>query len=74
MSERQRTVRKGRIYYLKIADVEYRAFIWETGTSFCGRIEDHPKLGTCQGKTVTAVRNQLSTALTAALKAPDPAS
>lgn len=64
----KRTVRKGRIYYLSVAEVTYRAFIWQTGTSFCGRVEDHPQVPLCRGRTVSAVREQLSVALAASLK------
>jgi hypothetical protein len=59
------TVRKGRIYHLKVAEVEYRAFIWQAGTGFCGRLEDHPQVAPCRGRTVVAVRDMLCAALTA---------
>lgn len=67
MAERikQRTVRKGRIYYIRVAEVEYRAFIWEMGVGFCGRVEDHPEVPACRGRTTVAVRTMLSTALRA---------
>jgi hypothetical protein len=67
MAERtsKRTVRKGRIYHLRVADLEYRAFIWEIGASFCGRVEGHPQVAQCRGRTVAAVRDQLEAALTA---------
>lgn len=63
----KRTVRKGRIYHISVADVEYRAFIWESGKTFCGRVEDYPQVQPCSGRTVHAVRDQLSTALQAHL-------
>jgi hypothetical protein len=69
---KQRTVRKGHIYYVKIAEMEYRAFIWEAGIWFCGRIEDHPQVPVCRARTVAAVRQQLSTALTASLMPEQP--
>ncbi|HMQ32776.1 MAG TPA: hypothetical protein PKD53_18740 [Chloroflexaceae bacterium] len=62
------TVRKGRIYHLQVADADYRAFIWQTGTSFCGRVEDHPQVPLCRGRTVVVVREQLREALAASLK------
>lgn len=62
----KRTVRKGRVYQLTVAGVEYRAFIWQAGTGFCGRVEDHPQLQPCRGRTVVQVRDQLAAALTAA--------
>jgi hypothetical protein len=61
------TVRKGRIYHLKIADADYRAFIWQAGSSFCGRVEDHPQVQLCRGRTVVLVREQLRAALAASL-------
>jgi hypothetical protein len=61
------TVRKGQIYHLKVADGEYRAFIWQTGTGFCGRVEDQPQVLPCKGRTVTLVREQLRAALAASL-------
>lgn len=61
------TVRKGRIYHIRVADAEYRAFIWETGKSFCGRVEDQPQVLPCRGASVVAVRTQLTAALTAHL-------
>jgi hypothetical protein len=67
MAEAKRTVRKGRIYHVRVADVEYRTFIWEAGTSFCGRVEEHPEVQVCRGRTVVAVRDQLAAALTATL-------
>ncbi|NTU81383.1 MAG: hypothetical protein HGA45_18725 [Chloroflexales bacterium] len=65
----RRTVRKGRIYHFRIADVEYNAFIWEVGTSFCGRVEGHPQVPQCRGRTPLAVRDMLRTGLTAVLTA-----
>ncbi|PDW00171.1 hypothetical protein [Candidatus Viridilinea mediisalina] len=60
-------VRKGRIYYIKLDEQEYRTFIWQAGSGFCGRVEDHPQAGLCRGRTVIAVQDQLSTALKASL-------
>jgi len=68
MAEPKRIVRKGRIYHLRVADAEYRAFIWQAGKSFCGRVEDQPQVQVCRGSTVTTVRAQLTAALAASLK------
>ncbi|NTW01100.1 MAG: hypothetical protein HGA19_07270 [Oscillochloris sp.] len=68
MAERtKRVIRKGRIYYFRVADVEYRVFIWEAGSGFCGRIEDYPQVQQCSGRTAIAVRDQLCAAMTANL-------
>jgi hypothetical protein len=64
----KRTVRKGRIFHVRVADVTYRTFIWEIGTGFCGRVEDHPQVPQCRGRTEVAVREQLSAALAASQK------
>lgn len=61
-------VRKGRIYHVRVAEVEYRTFIWEMGSGFCGRVEGHPQIAPCRGRTLTAVRDQLSAALAARLR------
>lgn len=63
-----RIVRKGRIYHFKVAEVDYRAFIWQAGSGFCGRVEDHPQVALCRGRTVNAVRDQLCADLTARLQ------
>lgn len=64
----KRTVRKGRIFQVRVADVSYRTFIWQTGVTFCGRVEDQPDVPQCRGRTEVAVREQLCAALTACLK------
>jgi hypothetical protein len=61
------TVRKGRIYHVKVADADYRAFIWQAGKSFCGRVEGHPQVQLCRGPSVVAVRDRLCAALAASL-------
>ena len=61
----KRTVRKGRVYHVRVGEVDYRAFIWQAGTSFCGRVEDQPQILQCRGRTVIAVRDQLCQALAA---------
>ena len=38
------TVRKGRVYHVTVADVAYRAFIWQAGSGFCGRVEEQPQI------------------------------
>lgn len=62
------TVRKGRVYQLRVADRVYRAFIWQSGSGFCGRVEDHPQIPQCRGRTVPLVQEQLCEALVASLK------
>lgn len=64
---KKRMVRKGRIYLIKVANVDYRSFIWEAGSGFCGRVEDQPQVAHCRGRTVVAVRDQLSAALATGL-------
>ena len=63
----KRTVRIGRIYHIKVADVQYRAFIWQTGKTFCGRLEDQPQVQPCRGNTVPLVQQQLVAALKVSL-------
>jgi hypothetical protein len=62
------TVRKGRVYHVRVEDVAYRTFIWQTGKSFCGRVEDRPEVPECRGRTEVAVREQLCVALAASMK------
>lgn len=64
----KRTVRKGQIYHVRVGDTAYRAFIWQNGASFCGRVEDHPQVPQCRGRSVPLVRQQLCDALAASLK------
>lgn len=59
----KRTVRKGRVYHVTVAEVAYRAFIWQAGSGFCGRVEDQPEIALCRGRTALAVRDQLCAAL-----------
>lgn len=59
----KRTVRKGRVYHLTIASVDYRAFIWKAGSGFCGRVEEQPQIAMCRGRSVPAVRDLLCAAL-----------
>jgi hypothetical protein len=66
---KKRLVRKGRIYQVRVADVEYRTFIWEDGSWFSGRVEDNPQITPCRARTAIAVREQLLAALTASLAA-----
>ena len=67
MAEPKSTVRKGRIYYIRVADGEYRAFIWQSGSGFSGRFEDQPQVQPCKGRTVTLVQEQLRAALATSL-------
>jgi hypothetical protein len=64
---KKKVVRIGRIYHVRVAEKEYRTFIWQAGSGFCGRVEDHPQVQPCKGRTVVAVRDQLCAALTASL-------
>jgi hypothetical protein len=57
------TVRKGRVYHVTVAEVAYRAFVWKAGSGFCGRVEEHPQIALCRGRTALAVRDQLCEAL-----------
>jgi hypothetical protein len=66
-AQTKRTVRVGRIYHVRVSEVDYRAFIWQAGSGFCGRVEDNPQVQLCRGRTVVAVRDQLSAALSASL-------
>jgi hypothetical protein len=50
---------------MRVGEVDYRAFIWQTGASFCGRVEDQPQIAECRGRTELMVRNQLCLALAA---------
>lgn len=61
----KRTVRKGRVHHLRVGMVDYRVFIWQTGTSFCGRVEDQPQIAECRARTELLVRDQLCLALAA---------
>lgn len=63
----KRIVRKGQIYIVRVADADYRAFIWQDGKNFCGRVEDHPQVQLCRGPSVVVVRERLCAALTASL-------
>lgn len=63
----KRTVRKGRMYHIKVADADYRAFIWQSGKGFSGRVEDHPQMQLCHGPSVTVVCERLRAALAAHL-------
>jgi len=59
----RRTVRKGRVYHVTVAEVAYRAFIWKAGSGFCGRVEEQPQIAPCRGRTALAVRDQLCASL-----------
>lgn len=65
---KKRIVRKGRIYHLRVADVVYRTFIWQDGSGFRGRVEEHPEVPQCRGRNVVVVREQLCVALAASLE------
>lgn len=59
----QRTIRQGRIYRFVINKLEYAAFIWKDGSRFRGRIEDHPQVPQCTGRTALLVRDALAAVL-----------
>jgi len=50
-----------------MAQVAYRAFVWKEGSGFCGRVEEHPQITPCRGRTAIAVRDQLCAALAASM-------
>jgi len=54
-----RVQRQGRIYRFTIAGNDYAAFIWALGTQFRGRVEEHPQVPQCTGRTALAVRDAL---------------
>jgi hypothetical protein len=60
MRSRQSVVqRQGQIYRFSIDGIDYAAFIWKLGTQFRGRIEGHPHVPQCTGRTALAVRDAL---------------
>ncbi|NJM08726.1 hypothetical protein HC891_24860 [Candidatus Gracilibacteria bacterium] len=69
MANLKSIVRKGRIYSVTVAETEYRAFIWQNGKNFSGRVEDHPQVQLCHGPSVVVVRERLRVALSASLAA-----
>lgn len=64
---RRGSIRKGRVYHITVAQVAYRAFVWEDGSWFCGRVEEEPQIMPCRGRTAIAVRDQLCAALAASI-------
>lgn len=68
MERRSKTVvRKGTMHYFTVEGIEYKAFIWQTGSQFYGRINDNPQIAECAGRTAQAVRDALATSLTKAI-------
>jgi len=68
MERRSKTVvRKGIIYHFTVEGMEYKAFIWQAGSQFCGRVNDNPQIAECAGRTAQAVRDALATSLTKAI-------
>lgn len=60
MKDRRRHVqRQGQIYRFSINGTDYAAFVWQLGKQFCGRIEGHPQVPQCTGRTALAVRDTL---------------
>jgi hypothetical protein len=54
-----RVQRQGQIYRFSIEGTDYAAFVWELGKQFRGRIEGHPQVPQCTGRTALAVRDAL---------------
>jgi hypothetical protein len=60
MHNRSRHIqRQGHVYRFAIAGIEYAAFIWTQGAQFRGRIDGHPQVPECAGRTALAVRDAL---------------
>jgi hypothetical protein len=59
-----RVQRQGRIYRFTIAGSDYAAFVWQFGVQFRGRVEGHPQVPQCTGRTALAVRDALQLWLT----------
>jgi hypothetical protein len=59
-----RVQRQGRIYRFTIAGNDYAAFVWQFGAQFRGRVEEHPQVPQCTGRTALAVRDALQQWLT----------
>jgi hypothetical protein len=57
--QQARVQRQGRIYRFTIAGNDYAAFIWQFGAQFRGRVEEHPQVPQCTGRTALAVRDAL---------------
>jgi len=51
--------RQGQVYRFSIEGTEYAAFVWALGTQFRGRIDGHPQVPECSGRTALAVRDAL---------------
>ena len=47
--------RQGRLYRFSIDGTDYAAFVWALGTQFRGRIDGHPQVPQCSGRTALAV-------------------
>jgi hypothetical protein len=62
----KRTVRKGRVYTFVVGGIEYGAFVWKSGSQFCGRIIGQPQVPECTARTAIAVRDALSASIGAA--------
>ena len=62
-NNRGRVQRQGQMYRFSINGREYAAFIWEFGTQFQGRVEEHPQIPVSTARTALAVRDALQQSL-----------
>ena len=54
-----RVQRSGRIYHFSVNEVDHKAFIWQLGKQFHGRVEGAPHVPHCTGRTALEVRDAL---------------
>lgn len=60
-----RVQRSGRIYHFSVNEVDHKAFIWQLGKQFHGRVEGAPHVPQCSGRTALEVRDALQQKLIA---------
>ena len=51
--------RQGQVYRFSIEGTDYAAFVWVLGALYRGRIDGHPRVPECSGRTALAVRDAL---------------
>ena len=51
--------RQGQVYRFSIEGTDYVAFVWALNSHFRGRIDGHPEVPECSGRTALAVRDAL---------------
>ena len=51
--------RRGHVYRFSVEGTDYAAFVWALGRQFRGRIDGHPQVPQCSGRTALAVRDAL---------------